>query len=66
VVRRLTDRELCQKALEVLRERLGPVDALRFLSLTRTPNRDYQRWRDEHFRDLRVDELLKQLAEMQP
>ncbi len=64
-MQRLNDRDLCEKAWEVLRERLGSVDALRFLSLTRTQPRDYQAWRDERFADSDVRSLLEQIAASQ-
>jgi len=65
MVRRLNDIDLCQKAWEVLREHLGPVESLRFLSLARTQPRDYQTWRDQHFRDESLTSLLDQIQETQ-
>ena len=61
MVNRLTDADLCERVWEVLRERLGPVDTLRFLSLTRTQPRDYQAWRDERFRDADLNSLIRQI-----
>lgn len=55
------DRVLLDRAWETLRERLGPADAMRFLSLIRNQPRDYQTWRDEHFRELGADRLLDEI-----
>ena len=48
-------------ACTALRDRLGPVEALRFLSILRTPRETTRRWRDEHFKDLGLDELFVQM-----
>ena len=58
-----TDDELRTKAWELLQKHLGPVDTLRFLSLMRTKPRDYQKWRDEHFKNLTADELISHLRQ---
>jgi len=55
---RLSESELCTRAWDVLKQRLGPAEAMRFLALIRNPPRDYQRWRDEHFKDLTTDQLM--------
>jgi hypothetical protein len=61
----LPDDQLFTEACTALRDRLGPVEALRFLSILRTPPRDYQRWRDEHFKDLGLDELFVQMQRVE-
>lgn len=58
---RLSDVDLRRKAWDVLAERLGPVEALRFLSLTRTQPRDYQAWREAHFQGQGAADLLKRI-----
>ena len=64
MVRKLTDADLCKRAVEALQESLAPVDALRFLSLVRTTPRNYIRWRDEYFRNVSTDEILNELERM--
>ncbi len=59
----MTESELCAAAWTLLKERFGPVNAMRFLSLMRAPTRDYQAWRDERFGELGVDELIAGLRE---
>ncbi len=61
MVSRLSDIELCRQVWDLLRERLGPVEAMRFLSLVRSQPRDYVKWRDEQFRELTLIGLLEQL-----
>ena len=62
MVSRTSDVDLCKQAWEVLSDRFGPVDAMRFLSLVRNQPRDYQKWREEHFRELTLSGLLEQLG----
>ena len=54
----LTEKELRHKAAEALAERLGPVEAFRFLALVSREPFDYQHWRKEYFSHFNVDELL--------
>jgi len=57
----LTEERLRQQAVRVLAEKLGPVDALRFLaSVSREPF-NYQRWRKRYFSQYGVDELLQEV-----
>ncbi len=56
-----TEQELRQQAVQALSERLGPVDALRFLSLVSREPFDYQQWRKEYFSRYSVDELLQEV-----
>jgi hypothetical protein len=57
----LTEKKLRQQAVRVLAEKLGPVDALRFLaSVSREPF-NYQRWRKRYFSQYGVDELLQEV-----
>jgi len=57
----LTEERLRQQAVRVLAEKLGPVDALRFLaSVCREPF-NYQRWRKRYFSQYGVDELLQEV-----
>ena len=54
-----TDEKLRQQAVQVLTEKLGPVDALRFLaSVSREPF-NYQRWRKKYFARYDLEKLLE-------
>ena len=56
-----TDDKLRQQAVQVLTEKLGPVDALRFLaSVSREPF-NYQRWRKKYFAQYEVGELVAEI-----
>lgn len=61
----LTDDQLRDKALDVLTERLGPTQTFRFLSWLRSKPRDYQTWRDAHFRGASADDLIAQMRELE-
>jgi hypothetical protein len=60
----LTDDELRDRALVILNEHLGPRQTIRFLSWLRNKPRDYQTWRDAHFRNLTVDDLIEAMREV--
>lgn len=55
----MSDSELRQTALAVLEEKLGPVEALRFLALVRREPFDYQKWREQNFAEMSVAELFR-------
>ena len=57
----LTEQELRQQAVQALADKLGPVEALRFLGLVSREPFDYQRWRKEYFSHYGVDELLEEV-----
>jgi hypothetical protein len=57
----MTEDKLREIGLAVLEEELGPVEALRFLALVRHEPFDYQKWREEEFAGLSVDELFRRL-----
>ena len=59
----LTEKELRQQAVEALAEKLGPVEALRFLALVSREPFDYQRWQKEYFSHFNVDELFGEVRE---
>ena len=61
----LTEQELRQQAVRALADRLGPVDALRFLALVSREPFDYQQWRKDYFSHFSVDELLKEVRNHQ-
>ena len=61
----MTDDELRNKALAVLQQQLGPVDALRFLALLRRQPFDYQSWREKVFAGMTVQDLLDQMQQME-
>ena len=54
----LTENELRRQAVRALHERLGPVEALRFLALISREAFDYQKWRSEYFARYDMDHLL--------
>lgn len=56
----LTEQELCQQGARALADKLGPVDALRFLALVSREPFDYQQWRKEYFGRFGVDELVEE------
>lgn len=61
MAKQLTEEELRRQAVQALSERLGPVEALRFLSLISREPFDYQQWRKEYFAHYSVDELLEEV-----
>jgi len=61
----MTDDELRHKALAVLQQQLGPVDALRFLALLRRQPFDYQAWREKAFAGVGVQDLFEQMQQME-
>ena len=60
-----SDDDLRRAGLTLLQEELGPVDALRFVSLLRREPFDYQTWREETFAGLSTDELFQRLQEIE-
>ena len=55
---------LLNKGMEYLMEKLGLVDAERFISLLHTEPFDYTEWRKENlFKDVNVEELSKAAME---
>jgi hypothetical protein len=60
MAKELTEQELRQEAVEALSDRLGPVDALRFLALVSREPFDYQQWRREYFSRYSIDEMLEE------
>jgi hypothetical protein len=60
MAKQLTEQELRKQAVEALSDRLGPVDALRFLALISREPFDYQQWRREYFSRYSIDELLEE------
>ncbi len=61
----LNEQELRKQAVEALAEKLGPVEALRFLALVSREEFDYQQWRKEYFSRYNVDELSKNIRHLQ-
>ena len=61
MAKQLTEEELRRQAVQALSERLGPVEALRFLSLVSREPFDYQQWRREYFSHYSVDRLLEEV-----
>jgi hypothetical protein len=56
----LTNEGLWEKGLSVLESQLGPVQTLEFMAMVSRRPFDYQRWREEQFGGLNVDEILAQ------
>ena len=48
------------EGMRALTERLGPVDAERFIVLLRREPFDYTEWRQNLYKDVPLDEFLKQ------
>jgi hypothetical protein len=63
VAKLLTEQELRQQAARALDDKLGPVEALRFLALVSRETFDYQQWRKEYFARYNVDELLEEVRQ---
>lgn len=57
----LSEQELRKKASEALAEKLGPVEALRFLALISREPFDCQQWRKEYFSGYSVDQLIAEV-----
>ena len=55
----LTDEALCSQGFAALEAQLGAVQALRFLALISRETFDYQRWRDHHFSQMSLTEILE-------
>ena len=55
-----TDDALYAKGLAVLEDHLGPVHTLRFLALMSRQSCDYQRWRQQHFGAMSLEQILAQ------
>jgi len=47
------------EGMRALAERLGPVDAERFIVLLRREPFDYTKWRQNLYKDMPLDEFLK-------
>jgi len=54
----LTNEGLWEKGLSLLESQLGPVQTLQFMAMVSQKPFDYQRWREEHFGTLSVEEIL--------
>jgi hypothetical protein len=65
MAKQLSEKELREQAVRALSDRLGPVDALRFLALVSREPFDYQQWRKDYFSRYGVDELLKEVRDSQ-
>jgi len=61
MAKQLTEQELRREAVQALSDRLGPVDALRFLALISREPFNYQEWRRKYFSQYNVDELLDEV-----
>jgi hypothetical protein len=59
--KQLTEQELRRQAIQALSDRLGLVDALRFLALVSREPFDYQQWRRRYFAQYNIDELFEEV-----
>ncbi len=57
------EEELRNQGVQALAEKLGPVEALRFLALVSREPFDYQSWRREYFSRYSLDELMEKIRE---
>jgi len=51
------------EGMRALAEKLGPVDAERFITLIRREPFDYTEWRQNLYKDMPLDEFLKKADE---
>lgn len=59
-----TDNSIRLAGMKILNEKLGTVDAERFISLISRENFDYTKWREENLnQNISVRELSKKAAE---
>ena len=65
MAKQMTDQELREQATKALADKLGPIEALRFLALVSREPFDYQRWRQDYFSHLTIDELLADVQKHQ-
>jgi len=56
----LANEGLWEKGLSLLESQLGPVQTLEFMAMVSRRPFDYQRWREEQFGGLSVDDILAQ------
>ena len=57
----LTEDQLRHTALSLLEKELGPVETLRFLAIVRREPFDYQKWRDDRFAGITVEDLFRRM-----
>jgi hypothetical protein len=60
----MTNEVLWEKGLGLLESQLGPAQTLQFMAMISRRPFDYQHWRDEHFGEIGVEELLQQVKAM--
>jgi hypothetical protein len=65
MARQLTEQELRAQAIKALADKLGPVEALRFLALVSREPFDYQRRRQDYFSHMSIDEMLVEVQNHQ-
>ncbi len=58
MINTLLDKTLYTKEIELLEEKLGPVQTLRFLALVSRQPFDYQDWCQGHFGEMSLTEIL--------
>ena len=51
------------EGMRILAEKLGPVDAERFIVLLRREPFDYTEWRQDLYKDMSLDEFLEKANE---
>ena len=61
MAKQLSEEELRRQAVQALSEKLGPVDALRFLASISHEPFEYQKWRREYFAGYDIDQMLGEI-----
>jgi hypothetical protein len=54
---------LLKRGLSLLERQLGPVQTLEFMAMVSRQPFDYQRWREEEFGGLSIDDILARAKE---
>lgn len=62
---RMAEQELRQRGVQALEEKLGAVEALRFLAVISREPFDYQAWRDRYFSGYNAEELFREIGKEQ-
>ena len=62
MAKKLNEQELRQQAIQALADKLGPVEALRFLALVSREPFDYQKWRKKYFSRYSLGDLVSSRA----
>lgn len=61
----MAEQELRQRGVQALEEKLGAVEALRFLAVISREPFDYQTWRDRYFSGYNAEDLFRKIRKEQ-